>query len=46
MDKDNNGSISANELANVAIGGVVLGIEIASRLIRIFDVDGNGSIGI
>ena len=44
MDRDGSGAISASELANVAIGGVRLGIEIAIKLIRIFDVDGNGEI--
>ncbi len=64
------GSISANELANVAIGGIPIGIlkrltislmiltqltpsyvnykgmETAIKLIRIFDIDKNGTIGI
>ena len=41
MDRDNSGSISANELANVAVGGSVLGIDNGMKLIRVFDVDGN-----
>jgi Ca2+-binding EF-hand superfamily protein len=45
MDRDNSGSISANELANVAVGGSVLGIDNGMKLIRVFDVDGNGTIG-
>jgi len=45
MDRDGSGSISGSELANVAIGGIRLGIEIAIKLIRIFDTDGNGEIG-
>jgi len=44
VDKDRSGTISANELANVAVGGVRLGIETAIKLVRIFDVDGNGQI--
>jgi len=44
MDRDNSGSISANELANVAVGGSVLGIDNGMKLIRVFDVDGNGTI--
>eukprot|EP01089_Gocevia_fonbrunei_P022224 TRINITY_DN8907_c0_g1_i1.p1 TRINITY_DN8907_c0_g1~~TRINITY_DN8907_c0_g1_i1.p1 ORF type:complete len:253 (+),score=51.99 TRINITY_DN8907_c0_g1_i1:94-852(+) len=44
MDRDRSGSISANELANVAIGGMTLGLDIAVRLIRVFDVDKNGTI--
>jgi len=44
MDRDNSGSIKANELANVAIGGILLGIENGIKLIRVFDVDGSGSI--
>jgi Ca2+-binding EF-hand superfamily protein len=45
MDRDNSGSISANELANVAVGGSVLGIDNGMKLIRVFDVDNNGTIG-
>lgn len=45
MDRDGSGSISANELANVAVGGSVLGIENGMKVIRVFDVDGNGKIG-
>eukprot|EP01090_Pellita_catalonica_P023213 TRINITY_DN93_c0_g1_i1.p1 TRINITY_DN93_c0_g1~~TRINITY_DN93_c0_g1_i1.p1 ORF type:complete len:154 (+),score=29.46 TRINITY_DN93_c0_g1_i1:155-616(+) len=44
MDRDQSGSIAGNELANVAIGGVTIGIPTAIKLIRIFDVDKNGSI--
>jgi len=44
MDRDNSGSISAAELANVAIGGIRLGIEVAIKLIRIFDTDNSGEI--
>lgn len=44
MDRDRSGSISANELANVAIGGVPIGFETAVKLIRVFDVDKNGTI--
>jgi len=44
MDKDRSGSIAANELANVAIGGTPIGIETAGKLIRVFDVDKNGTI--
>jgi len=44
VDRDRSGSITADELANVAIGGVRLGIETAIKLVRIFDVDNNGSI--
>jgi len=44
VDRDGSGAISANELANVAVGGIRLGIDLAIKLIRIFDLDGNGQI--
>eukprot|EP01089_Gocevia_fonbrunei_P011144 TRINITY_DN2425_c0_g1_i5.p2 TRINITY_DN2425_c0_g1~~TRINITY_DN2425_c0_g1_i5.p2 ORF type:complete len:247 (-),score=70.42 TRINITY_DN2425_c0_g1_i5:1100-1840(-) len=44
MDRDKSGSVAANELANVAIGGIVLGLENGCALIRVFDVDKNGTI--
>jgi Ca2+-binding EF-hand superfamily protein len=44
VDRDGSGTISANELANVAVGGIRLGIDLAIKLVRIFDVDGSGSI--
>lgn len=44
VDRDRSGAISANELANVAVGGIRLGIDLAIKLVRIFDVDGNGQI--
>ncbi|KAL6045091.1 RNP-1 like RNA-binding protein, Glycine-rich [Balamuthia mandrillaris] len=44
MDRDGNGSISANELASVAVGGIRLGIELAIKLIRVFDTNNNGQI--
>ncbi|KAL6068408.1 putative Far upstream element-binding protein 3 [Balamuthia mandrillaris] len=44
MDRDGSGSITGNELANVAVGGTVLGMDIALKLIRIFDADKNGTI--
>jgi Ca2+-binding EF-hand superfamily protein len=44
MDRDRSGSIASNELANVAIGGLPIGLETAVKLIRIFDVDKNGTI--
>jgi len=45
IDRDGSGAIAANELANVAVGGTVLGIDNGIKLIRVFDADGNGSIG-
>jgi len=44
IDRDGSGAIAANELANVAVGGTVLGIDNGIKLIRVFDADGNGSI--
>jgi len=44
VDRDRSGSITANELANVAIGGIVIGIDIAVKLIRVFDLNKNGNI--
>jgi len=44
VDRDNSGTITADELANVALGGIRLGIETSIKLLRIFDVDNNGSI--
>ena len=38
------GRISATELANLNFGGKPMGLEIAKRLIRIFDADKNGEI--
>jgi len=44
VDRDGSGTITADELANVAIGGIRLGIDTAIKLVRIFDVNNNGSI--
>jgi Ca2+-binding EF-hand superfamily protein len=32
VDRDRSGAISANELANVAVGGIRLGIELAIKV--------------
>jgi len=44
MDRDRSGSIAGHELANVAIGGTPIGLDTATKLIRVFDVDKNGTI--
>jgi len=44
VDRDGSGTITSDELANVAIGGLRLGIDTAIKLVRIFDVNNNGSI--
>jgi len=44
VDRDGSGTINAAELANVAIGGIRLGLETAIKLVRVFDVDNNGAI--
>ncbi|KAN0023559.1 hypothetical protein ACTFIV_007945 [Dictyostelium citrinum] len=44
IDKDRSGSISAMELQHLQVGYGPLGIETATKLIRVFDVDKSGQI--
>jgi len=44
VDRDGSGTITSDELANVAIGGIRLVIDTAIKLVRIFDVNNNGYI--
>ena len=45
VDRDNSGSITANELQLLTFGGNPLGLETASKLVAVFDRDRSGSIG-
>jgi Ca2+-binding EF-hand superfamily protein len=44
VDRDRSGSITATELATLPFGGRQLGIQVATRLIRVFDQNYSGSI--
>jgi len=44
VDRDGSGSISSNEIANITFNGMPLGMDVASKLIRVFDRDGSRTI--
>lgn len=44
VDRDGSGSITANEIAGITFNGVPLGLDVATKLVRVFDRDGNRSI--
>jgi len=44
VDKDRSGSIQAIELAEVQFNGKAIGLQVATKLIKVFDRDGSGSI--
>lgn len=45
VDRDNSGSITAHELQMVTFGGFPLGMDIAIKLVKVFDKDRSGTIG-
>mmetsp|Transcript_32830 Transcript_32830/g.91930 ORF Transcript_32830/g.91930 Transcript_32830/m.91930 type:complete len:277 (+) Transcript_32830:86-916(+) len=44
VDKDRSGHITATELTNLQFGGKKFGLATAKKLLKVFDVDGSGSI--
>lgn len=44
VDRDGSGSITSNEIAGITFNGVPLGLDVATKLVRVFDRDGNRSI--
>jgi len=44
VDRDGSGQINANEIAGITFNNVPLGIEVATKLVRIFDKNGSGTI--
>jgi len=44
VDRDGSGSITANEIAGITFNGVPLGMDVSTKLVRVFDRDGNRSI--
>jgi len=44
VDQDRSGTINANEIANIRFAGQPLGLEVATKLIKVFDKDQSGSI--
>lgn len=45
VDRDNSGSISANELQMLTFGGHALGLETSAKLVKVFDKNRSGHIG-
>jgi len=44
VDRDNSGSISAQELAGIQFSSRPIGIPVAAKLIKVFDKDHSGSV--
>jgi len=44
IDLDRSGSITANEIAAITFNGVPLGLEVASKLVQVFDRDRSGNV--
>jgi Ca2+-binding EF-hand superfamily protein len=44
VDTDRSGTITSTEIANVPFNGLPLGVELAGKLIKVFDKDGNGTV--
>jgi len=45
VDKDRSGNIQSSELAQIQFNNQPIGINVATKLIKVFDKDGSGSIG-